>query len=255
MHNFSEYISNIGGSLIKQSKSCTVWQIGACTIQFRDIGFDETSYIIPTTSQDYIVIWQDQWQLKKEIIISRIEAAIGISNKIHARQTQVVRLDKHIAQHFLETYHLQGSTSAYYKYGLVYQDEIVAVATFSKARVMYDGPVYYRSYELERIASKGNMVVVGGLSKLIKYFINQHNVVHIMTYVDAAWGEGGAFEKIGFTKYARMQPNVYYVNNQTFERIVQHVFVSKQIHTNTWSKILNLGSYKMVYDTRTMKIK
>lgn len=145
-----------------------------------------------------ITIWEDVWQKRRDLVQSRILAMVGQRQRIHARQTSVIRLDKPTAGSFLDQNHMQGSTSAYYKFGLEFNDELVAVATFSKARTMYDGPVYYKSYELERFASGCGITVTGGLGKLLNHFMREVNAKHIMTYADADWGTGEGYIKLGF---------------------------------------------------------
>jgi hypothetical protein len=83
---------------------------------------------------------------------------------------------------------------------------LVAVATFSAGRKMKNKPEYYRSYELIRFANKIGFRVVGGLSKLIKGFLNEREVGDIMTYVDRTWSRGKGFEKIGFEKIGELPP-------------------------------------------------
>jgi hypothetical protein len=169
-----------------------------------------------------------------------------LAKKIHARKTDIVKLNKLQAGDFLNQYHLQGSTSAYYKYGLIHEGELVAVATFSKARTMYDGPVYYRSYELERFASKAGINIVGGLSKLFQHFIKTNHVKHIMTYADRDWSTGESYLKIGFKLIEETHPQCFYIDETTITR-----FTESQILTpNNKLKIYNSGSLKFIWDNR-----
>jgi hypothetical protein len=99
-----------------------------------------------------ICLWEDVWMSQSEKVKSRLTALCGKARKIHARQTEVKRLDTSTAKAFLDKHHLQQYATAYYKYGLYQHGQLMAVATFSNSRVMHDGPVPYRSYELVRFA-------------------------------------------------------------------------------------------------------
>lgn len=193
-----------------------------------------------------IHVWEDIWIHKTELVKLRIQSIIGLAKKIHARQTEVIRINKQQTQGFLNQHHLQGATSAYYKLGLMFKNELVAVATFSKARTMYDGPVYYRSYELERFASKGGTNIVGGLSKLMQHFIKINQVQHLMTYADRDWSTGEGYLKIGFKLVEETPPQVLFIDELSFMR-----YSNKQI-TNLEHKIKihNAGSLKFVWDNR-----
>lgn len=193
-----------------------------------------------------IHVWEDIWIQKTDLVKLRIQSIIVLAKKIHARKTEIVKLNKLQAGDFLNQYHLQGSTSAYYKYGLIHEDELVAVATFSKARTMYDGPVYYRSYELERFASKAGINIVGGLSKLFQHFIKTNHVKHIMTYADRDWSTGESYLKIGFKLIEETHPQCFYIDETTITRYTENQILTP----NNKLKIYNSGSLKFIWDNR-----
>ncbi|UKJ06094.1 hypothetical protein [Solitalea lacus] len=149
-------------------------------------------------NQRVIVIWEDQWITQKELIQSRIQSILGITKRIHGRATKVKRIDKNLLNSFLANNHLNVITTAKFKYGLFYKDELVAVASFSSGRLMKTRGENYRSYELIRFANLRGNTVVGGLSKLLKQFIEEINPGDIMTYADREWSQGMGYEKLGF---------------------------------------------------------
>lgn len=139
------------------------------------------------------------WQQKQHIIAQQILKHCNKLPAIFARKCVVKRIDKQTAQDFLNQHHLLGYCNAYYKIALYYNQELVMIALFSKARKMQENyPVPFRSYELVRVCSKSNVVVTGGLSKLVKYFCNTFHAKHIMTYINGSMHNGKAFEQIGF---------------------------------------------------------
>ena len=195
-----------------------------------------------------ICLWEDVWMSQSEKVKSRLTALCGKARKIHARQTEVKRLDTVTAKIFLDKHHLQQYATAYYKYGLYQNEQLMAVATFSNSRVMHDGPVPYRSYELVRFACVQGTIINGGLSKLLMHFITQHHPAHLMTYIDLDWGDGKSFEKLGFTVESIMPAFVFYVKPGEWKRIPLHKFDNNSSHF--YKKVWNSGNKKMVLDLR-----
>eukprot|EP00559_Dactyliosolen_fragilissimus_P007374 CAMPEP_0184871048 /NCGR_PEP_ID=MMETSP0580-20130426/39697_1 /TAXON_ID=1118495 /ORGANISM="Dactyliosolen fragilissimus" /LENGTH=518 /DNA_ID=CAMNT_0027373491 /DNA_START=114 /DNA_END=1670 /DNA_ORIENTATION=+ len=177
---------------------------------------------------------QDVWENKSDIVKNRLRAKVGIfhpSYKLYARKTKVRRIDSITAQTFLQLHHLWGATNAKFNYGLYInitkpsmtkskkknkcdeqineEEELVAVATFSSRRhVNRGGSRPHRSHELIRYCSRCDGNVVGGISKLMSKFCEEHAPDDIVTCIDRDWGEGNAWKSIGFEKVAVMPPLV-----------------------------------------------
>lgn len=196
-----------------------------------------------------IHVWEDVYKSCPQQVCSRIRSLCGNAIRIHGRATLVKRIHKPESDTFLQQHHLQGSAGAYYKYGLFSNDELIAVATFSKSRVMTDGPVLYRSYELVRFAGKSGYTINGGLSKLIRKFVEDTHAVHIMTYVDRDWGNGIGYLKSGFTYVATTPPELFFINPNTFERQYAR-FATDQLSFNLPAS--SSGNLKFVLDRRQL---
>ena len=160
----------------------------------------------------------DLWVQKPEIILSRIKAKLGLARKIHARETQVARIDKAQAMNFQMTHHLQVALPGKYRYGLFLQGELVAVAVFSGGRKMKSLSAELRSFELLRFCHKTDLIVVGGLSKLLRSFEKEFSPGDIMTYIDRDWSDGKSFERIGFEKAGDMPPQEFWLDSRTHQR-------------------------------------
>lgn len=161
--------------------------------------------------QRVVHLWEDQWMTRLEIVQSRLRSLLGLSRRLHARNMQVRRIDKPTASAFLDAHHLQGATGAYYKIGMFNHGELIAVATFSKARIMQDKAVPYRSYEWERFATAGDLSIRGGLAKLLAFFIAEVHPAHIMTYIDKDWSTGQGFKAVGFIPESEIPPRIYWI--------------------------------------------
>jgi len=69
------------------------------------------------------------------------------------------------------------------------------------------------SYEMLRFCNKLNINVVGGASKLFKYFIKKFSPIEVISYADRSWSQGNLYEKLGFELHSKTRPNYYYVIN------------------------------------------
>lgn len=162
-------------------------------------------------------IYEDWWGAKPAVVISKVQSIIGVSERIFARKTKVLKIDKPTCDAFLDENHIYGTTKAKHKIGLFYLSELVAVATFSAQRNLDVG----RSAELIRFCSKNGTTIVGGLDKLIKFYIKTYMPNHIMTYIDKDWGSGKSFLNLGFNFTAEREAIYYCINLTTGKRIVK----------------------------------
>lgn len=161
-----------------------------------------------------IHIFEDEWMQNQELIKSRLKSLFGIiENKIFARKCTICSVSFIDSKNFLEKNHIQGNCTSKYRYGLYYNDELVSLMTFGAKRKNLGSKSEEDSYELLRFCNKLNTTVIGGASKLLKYFIKTHNPKEIISYCDRRWSQGGMYEKLGFKLDHVSQPNYYYVIN------------------------------------------
>lgn len=148
--------------------------------------------------ENTISIFENEWRNKKDGVLSRIKSKLGLNSKIYARKTIVKKLNRSEAYDFLLANHINDALKAKYNFGLMYNNELVAIACF--------GPIMHKkteakgelSGELIRFCNKLDTTVVGGLSKLLKHFITQYRVDDVMTYIDKDWSDGKSFIQLGF---------------------------------------------------------
>lgn len=212
-----------------------------------------TAFRFGTGDQRVVHIWEDQWMVKQEIVQSRIRSLMGLSRRLHARNMQVKRIDKPTAAAFLDTHHLQGATGAYYKIGMFDAGELIAVATFSKARIMQDKVVPYRSYEWERFATAGDLSIRGGLAKLLAFFIAEVHPAHLMTYIDKDWSKGQGFKAVGFIPETEISPRNYWIKAGEWIRFDENRRPKglEDPTANGYTRIQNSGSIRMVLNLNT----
>ncbi len=155
-------------------------------------------------------IFSDEWITKREIVKSKISHLLGMSgNSIYARKCVIKEINSRDKGDFLNKYHIQGNDKSSIKLGLYYKDELVSVMTFSKPRRALGSKDEQGSYELVRYSSKN---VVGGASKLLKYFIKEYRPNKIFSYADRRWSlnKNNLYTKIGFEITSEGKPNYWY---------------------------------------------
>ena len=183
-------------------------------------------------------LWEDVWLSKPDQVLARIRSLLGLNSKIHGRKTQILKIDKPVADLVLNKNHLQGAVSSRYKLGLFDKDILVAVATFSALRKMKHTE-NYRSAELIRFAVKAGYSVSGGLSKLLQYFARQYHPQDIMSYADRDWSNGNAYERLGFIRSGILTPQ-WFLLDQYGNRVL------KKDKENTDHEVFNTGSIKYI---------
>ena len=186
---------------------------------------------------------------KKGLVKSRIRSIFGFFKRIHARETQVHRVNIKETNQFLETHHLNVPTQAKYKFGIFLHKELVSVATFSGKRTFTREGKQSKSFEMIRFCSKHGTNVIGGMSKLISNFKKEVTADEVMTYADRDWSSGRSYKKLGFEMTEEMHPTPFWINVQSMERWHESRFL-KQLNgasaPNHFVKIWNAGSLKFV---------
>lgn len=149
----------------------------------------------------------------RELVSSMIASRVGKSQqKIYARHCEIIELPAKVARQFCEQNHLSAHANAKYYIGLGYKDKLVAVMSFGIPRFSkkYD-------YELIRFCSLANSNVIGGASKLFKYFVKTYMAPgqSITTYANRRFSEGNMYRKLGFKDVSTSYPNYFYIKENS----------------------------------------
>jgi hypothetical protein len=180
--------------------------------------FQNLSVTAEKQNLQLIIIREDKWITKKDIVQWRILSHLGKFVRIHGRLCEAKRITKKQADEFLSQNHLYDSPQAKHKYGLFFENKLVAVATFSGGRPIVRDEKIYHSYELVRFANYRNYAVCGGVGKLISHFIAEQNPDDIMSYADLDWSSGKSYEKLGFKFIEYTAPQKFYLDIKTCQR-------------------------------------
>ena len=154
-------------------------------------------------------IFENEWQEKKDIWLSVINNKLNLNEKIYARKCIIKEISSKEAFSFFEKNHLQGGVYSKVNLGLFFNDNLVACMGFSKPRFNKN-----IEWELIRFSSKLNTSIIGGASKLLKYFERNFNPKSIISYANRRWSKGNLYENLGFKFLENTKPNYYYYKDK-----------------------------------------
>lgn len=157
-----------------------------------------------------IHIFENEWLFNKNLVKDMIRSIILKSNKkIYARNCIIKELSVLEAKNFCVKNHIQGYASSSVRLGLFYQDELVQLMTFGKSR-------FNKKYEWEiiRECSESDLTIIGGKSKIFKYFERHYKPMSIVSYCDRRYFNGESYLKLGMTLVGVSLPSYFYIKGK-----------------------------------------
>jgi hypothetical protein len=186
-----------------------------------------------------IHIWEDDWDFKNEIVKSQLRNWLGLtSNKIFARKCKIKELSGDEVIYFLEENNIHGVVNSTLELGLYHGDELVSLMTLDK----YDDYEKIESacWIISRFCNKRGFSIIGGASKIIKYFINNYDVNRVIGYSETNWSFGSLYEVLGFKRVNDIKPDYKYflegmrVNKRIFKKSENIISESKLNIPKIW---------------------
>jgi hypothetical protein len=205
-----------------------------------------------------IQIWEDDYALKKEIVLEMVAQKIGISKraKIYARNTYPTKISAEEAQVFLEANHIQGYVQARNCIALksFQTNETVAVMLL-KVEPKTNG----KSLNLIRYATSRN--VVGGFTKLLKYLLETNpQVTSIVTFSDNAISNGNLYSNNGFIMDSELPVDYsYIVKGKRIHKFNYRLKKFRNDPTLVWKEgltekqLANLNGLRRIWDAGKIK--
>ena len=197
--------------------------------------------------------WDYEINNKFDIVSSMILSHCNKLDKIYARKCEIKEIkDNKLVNNFLENNHLQGKCSSSIKLGLYFNDELVSLMTFGKPRFNKK-----HQWELIRFCNKKYITVIGGASKLFKYFIKNYldNNSSIISYANYRYSNGNLYEKLNFQKTGISKPSYFYTGKKKFTRYEAQKHKLKSIlgkdnfdENKTEMENMENNGYHRVYD-------
>jgi len=184
----------------------------------RNFHLDKTIHCIEKGIR-LIHIFSDEYELKHDIVISRLKSLLHKSDRvIYARKCVVKEVSSSVSNEFLKTSHIQGICLSSVRLGLYYNEELVALMTFGRSR-------YAREHtELLRFCNALNTNVVGGAGKLLAAYRRMHPDETIVSYADRRWSDGNLYKKLGFKLEGISKPSYSYFKSRREGRMNRLAF-------------------------------
>lgn len=211
-----------------------------------------------------IHIWEDWVKNKPEIVESILLSKLGlIGNTIYARKCIIKEVDSKTCNDFLEANHIQGKSASKIKLGLYYNDQLVSVMTFSPPRINMGSKNHKCQWELVRFCNKINLRVIGGASKLLKYFIKNYNPESIVSFSMNDISTGELYDYLGFINNGKINQSYWYIESNTLKRYHRSSFSKHEIVRrgwrdkvdNTWTEreVVEEHGYFCIYDSGQLR--
>lgn len=136
---------------------------------------------------------------------------------IYARNCYVTEITSpSVKKSFIDENHVQGTAGSCINLGLFTKDEnkLVAMLTFCKPRLaMGQKSEKFKDikvYELSRYCTLQNYSIVGGCSKLFKYFKEHYKWDKVITYADKRLSKANLYFNAGFMYHHESDGSYYY---------------------------------------------
>lgn len=191
-----------------------------------------------------IHIFEYEWDNKKEKIISYLKNILLPCAEIGARLCEVKEISFKESEAFENLYHLQGSAHSKVRVGLFYNNELISEMTFGKSRFRKDC-----EWELIRYVCKEGYKIIGGASKLYKYFIKSYKPSSVVSYCNYGKFEGTLYEKLGFEFIGLTEPGYVWVKNkEVLSRSQCQKHKLKEYEGNTEKEKMTGRGFMKIYD-------
>lgn len=209
-----------------------------------------------------------EWTNRTDVVKSMLMNLVNANTyKVYARQTYVKQLDASECLSFLNNNHRQGATNASIRLGLLTKNtnELVSVMTFNRVRKTIGmNSDSDNIIELSRFCNKLNTSVVGGASKLFKFFVDNFSCEKIVSFSDIAHTRGNLYNTLGFQAVSESSPGYVWVNTSDdsfYNRVscqkgnLRNLFKddSIDIDNRTEKEIMMEHGYAQVFDSGVIR--
>lgn len=187
-----------------------------------------------------IQIWEWEWLNDKDKCKSILSCACGCCERLYARMCNVQLITNAVYRKFLQQNSIHGYRPAKVLLGLYFKQELVQVMSFGNAYLSHS------KYEWEVIRSSTKLFtsVIGGQSKLLKYFEKSYNPKSILFYVDVDKFTGASLQNMGF-EFSHLSKPGYKLSDgiNVFNRNPgKNTLQKQQIKEGRLHKVYNAGT-------------
>lgn len=156
-----------------------------------------------------IHIWDYQWENRQDQVKNYLGSVLGINQKVFARKCELKIVDKQEASDFINKNHIQTLPKNKIKeaVGLYFEGRLVAVGSFGSHHRTN------KNHILNRFCCEAGVTVVGGLSRICKYYKKKYDCV-ITSWADRCLSQASGYLAAGWVAEETLKPDYFYCNNK-----------------------------------------
>ncbi len=199
-------------------------------------------------------IFENEYTQKQDIWLNIIKDKLQKNQKIGARKTTIKEITPKEQRDFENNNHLQGQGLSSIRIGLFYEQELVSLMTFGKARLSKK-----YQYEMIRFCSKIGYTIQGAASKILNYFEKKYNPLSIVSYANRRYSVGNLYNQLGFKLEHTSKPNFFYFDREYIlysrQKFQKHKLKKElEFFDNNKTALMNMfdNDYRVIYDSGNM---
>jgi len=171
-------------SLIKSFQSAfsegnKTLQVSGLTVKLLPFGQSFSGEI----NEDVVVVHEDLFRDNPSFFANYVLRKLGQVNSIDAEKTTIKEVSKLDFEDFCRSYHFKKGTNPKIRLGLFVGERLMLVAGFSKPKVYYQNDQKCFRAELYRVVSYPSLKIIGGVKKLVDFFVEEYMVSELSTFV------------------------------------------------------------------------
>jgi protein-arginine kinase activator protein McsA len=140
-----------------------------------------------------IQIWDIEWEKRQIACKDIIAFALGkVDHRIYARQCRIQKISIQESNAFLGINHIQGGCQAHYRIGLFFSNILVGVQCYTE-----NTP---KKWNLTRTSFMAGYHIIGGISKMFKFFESDNNPDEVIDYTDRRLFVASGHYQMGFSQ-------------------------------------------------------
>ena len=157
-----------------------------------------------------IHIYSTEWENRRYCVEMLLRSVTKkIDRKVPGRNTTIRNISHIDADTFLGSHHIQGAVAGE-PVGLMFENKLCAVMVFKSLALSREKKTNRNCAEIIRYATSDT--VVGGFSKLLKYFLRANpEIQKVVSYSDLRMFTGNVYEVSGFIKQYTTRPDYMYL--------------------------------------------
>lgn len=153
-----------------------------------------------------ISIMSDEWELKKPIVQDILRKAVGVTESIDRSQCEVLEISFREGEAFLQNNTLDPILGSEKFFGIRFDNETMAVASFSRTD---------NNWIMTNYCERKGFIIKEGVNLILKFFNKKYNKAKlpVTTTCDRRYFKGVEFLEAGFVETTPTGPNFTITNN------------------------------------------